>query len=264
MDRVNAKGTMKNMKAKDVAKAKKRSRRMGLMNWPPSRGPMPAWMRSKPEYVIPEPEIEMIEWTLDTSKGGYKKPATPIKVIPTKPAPKAVKLRGARGAKKGSLRVFFRKDLIASHDAEREFDLSLNAHVATMATLKPEQLDLVGGAVLVEPNRRRGIRKSYASIDTRLPTRAITVDISYPLCKIARVTVKPYTYRSARSRSGPHRGDRGYENMSVGYLLYQLARAYKTIYKSHAKWGVWGHAITDLVFERLKIKDNVGEVSIGS
>lgn len=52
--------------------------------------------------------------------------------------------------------------------------------------------------------------------------------------------------------------------MSVGYLLWQLARAYKIIYKSHAKWGVWGHAIGDLTFEIFELNDNIGYVAIGS
>jgi len=52
--------------------------------------------------------------------------------------------------------------------------------------------------------------------------------------------------------------------MSVGYVLWQLARAYKAVYKKYAAYGVWGHAITDLVFEIFELKDNIGYVSIGS
>jgi len=52
--------------------------------------------------------------------------------------------------------------------------------------------------------------------------------------------------------------------MSVGYLLWVLARAYRKVYEEYGAYGVWGHAIGDLVFERLEIKDNIGVVSVGS
>ena len=32
-----------------------------LMNWPPSRGPMPEWMTKKPEYIYPDSERIIIE-----------------------------------------------------------------------------------------------------------------------------------------------------------------------------------------------------------
>ena len=204
------------MTAKKKATKKSKRPQFGLMNWPPSRGPMPAHMRAKLKYLIPEVEIEMVEWVEGNGKR-YKKPATEIKRVPTTPAPKFPKQRPG---------VIDLKEFRAKQDAQRELRLSLNHHVETMATLSsPEQWNLVGGAGLhpsrrihpfaesrgfhvrpqrrlrktqKQPDMRRGV-KAYASIETYLPTRAITVDLTYPLSKIARVTIKPYT-RFSRDR----------------------------------------------------------------
>ncbi len=43
---------------------------------------------------------------------------------------------------------------------------------------------------------------------------------------------------------------------TIGELLWRIAQIYKRIYKSKAKYGVWGHAFDDLWFERVTIKNN--------
>ena len=146
--------------------------------------------------------------------------------------------------------------------------LLLGQNVELCATLKPAQWELIGGAMFIpsrdlhlkkrKPTIRRGkIRiPAAATLEEFLPERSLTFDLSYPLCKVARVTIHPYTrvgYRNERRQC-----------MTVGYVLGQLARAYKEIYRKHAKYGVWGHAIGDLCFESLRIVDNVGDVCIGS
>jgi len=207
---------------------------------------MPDAMRAKPRYEIPDVKIEMVEWV---PNGRYpRKPATEIKHIPT---PQTKTRRIPRG----------RRRLGGVHrDEIREVSMNLNAHVVTTATLKPEQWGLIGGATLIPSTRLhrfpdgRRIR-AYAYTETHLPTRTITVDLVYPLHKIARVTIRPYKQICRRGT---------YEEMSVGYVLWQLARAYKAVYKKYAAYGVWGHAITDLVFEIFELKDNIGYVSIGS
>jgi len=242
-------------------KKKAKKRVIGLMNWPPSRGPMPAWMRAKPTYTIPEPEIEMVELvevgkpirvvhkglpakaTPPPMTFRRRKPATEIKRIPTPPPPS---VKHKRKLPRGMFRI---SDMRASHDAQREVDLSLFVDVETAATLKPEQWSLISGARLGKSRRRR--RGAFATTESYLPTRTYTFDLTYPLSKVARVTIKPYTCNKR-------------EQMSVGYLLWQLARAYKAVYKKHKQYGVWGHAISDLAFESLEIKDNVGIVGIGS
>jgi hypothetical protein len=45
--------------------------------------------------------------------------------------------------------------------------------------------------------------------------------------------------------------------MDVGYVLWQLARVYKKIYHQHRKYGIWGHALSDLHFEAMATRDDV-------
>jgi hypothetical protein len=49
--------------------------------------------------------------------------------------------------------------------------------------------------------------------------------------------------------------------MSIGYVLWAVAQEYKRIYRQHRKYGVWGHAITDLYFEGLDVQKN-GNVTL--
>ncbi len=171
-----------------------------LANWPPSRGPMPKWMATKPKYNIPALKIELV--------------SKPLKV----PA-------------QGALR------------------LSLNHRVSPLANLKPEQWDLISGV-------SKGKLEAWLAND-----KPVTIDLSYPLNKIARVTVRPYsitryTSTGKKSTHGPL--------MSVGYVLWSLAQAYKRIYKAHVRYGVWGHDIGDLAFEGLTVNGTNGAVDIGS
>ncbi len=53
--------------------------------------------------------------------------------------------------------------------------------------------------------------------------------------------------------------------MSPGYFLWTIAKEYERIYAEHEKYGVWGHAIGDLGFERITInEDGIVELFIGS
>jgi hypothetical protein len=224
----------------------------GLHNWPPSRGPQPTQWTKKPKYVIPLLHIELIDYA-STGRG----PAKPIeRVVPKMPKPKGTRVRG----------MINMVDVRTRFDATREISLYLSQSVSECATLKPNQWELIGGAKLVvkpkmskkmsERYRRHRRTFPYASLETYLPCRTLTFDLDYPLSKIARVTIKPYTCISGYS--GKH------ARMDLGYVLWSLAKAYKAIYKFHKKYGIWGHAITDLCFERITISDNIGDVSIGS
>ncbi len=231
----------------------------GLLNWPPSRGPMPDALRAKPVYVVPDVEIEYLPWTPNTRGGRLGRPKPPARVPPP-----ALTAKDTRGMSRETI-----KHMKAGREAGREITLALIAHVVTIGTLKPGQWDLITGSVWRPARkvksrlrRRPGMRhiRGHVRIETFLPTRTLTFDIDYPLNATARVTIKPYTMSSMRRR----RGDREEGLMTVGYVLWQLARAYKVIYKQWRKYGIWGHAITDLCFEGLTIKDNVGDVLIGS
>lgn len=204
------------------------------LNWPPSRGPTPRWMRRRLGYVVPS--VEVI--------------ALPIRKKERSPT-------GGPGSTY----------------------LSLWQQIEACATLRPRQWKLVGGASLGRFSKGSLHR---ATLETSLPVltnrlsktsraRPLIFDLSYPLSRIARVTIRPYVTRrlvtirddetkrlTKKTRVVEH------EEMNVGYVLWQLARAYQRIYREHRKYGVWGHAIEDLWFEGMEIRGDVGHVEIGS
>lgn len=120
----------------------------------------------------------------------------------------------------------------------------LNYHVATVATLKVQQADvLLFGRVG---------RDDCWDMWTTYEPRDLFVVIDYPLEEAVEVTVTPKDY-----------GVHGYP--SLGAFLLTIAKKYEMIYKNPRKYGIWGHGIEDLYFERVSIKrDGMVELFIGS
>jgi hypothetical protein len=120
-----------------------------------------------------------------------------------------------------------------------------NLHVLTVASLTPDQAD-------------RLLTDNIDGVDfsgVQALNRAV-VNISYPLKHTVEVTIEPGT------RGGEHW-------MTVGYILWQVARAYRQIYDEEAvdgRHGVWGHCLRDLFFECIRPHDESGycELAIGS
>lgn len=151
----------------------------------------------------------------------------------------------------------------------RTIDVALWQHVVTCATLRPEQWALVGGAEL---GRRAGEKKRpvprlethvEALLNRAGPPKKLVFDLHYPLTSVARVTIRPYTKKWSRTRAG-RTTTRAAREMTVGYVLWQLARAYQQIYRERRKYGVWGHGIGDLWFEGMQVAGGIGRVQIGS
>jgi hypothetical protein len=162
-------------------------------------------------------------------------------------------------------------------DEAPDLSLALGLGVLACASLTPEQWRLVGGAEFhprktlsaaakrkMARRRRVGFKGSTqiaacARLRTRLPTRALVFDIGYPLSCYARVTIRPYKVLMGRGRTRIE-----YEEMDVGYVLWQLAQAYRQIYMREDEFGVRSHDIGDLSFGSLKILDNIGEIGVDS
>jgi len=43
---------------------------------------------------------------------------------------------------------------------------------------------------------------------------------------------------------------------NLGYVLWQISKAYIKIYEDYKTWGVWGHSLHDLCYERITITKN--------
>lgn len=98
--------------------------------------------------------------------------------------------------------------------------------------------------------------------------RDLWVDIDYPLSRGVRLCVKPFVMEpepcEACERDHGRRREKRVE-MTPGYLLWMIAKEYERIYSEHEKYGIWGHGIEDLGFERITInKEGVVELFVGS
>ena len=187
-------------------------------------------------YTVPALKIVSVEWARE-----YTRPATEIKRVPTKPAPKRRKSDGSGRHARPRYRI---------GDFTREVHMDLSYFVAEIANTTPAEWKFIHGATL-----SRSGKKSVAVLERDLPTRAITVDLSYPMDRIARVTVRPY-------KVGTQAGSR--REMTVGYLLWQLSNAYQEIYEDWSRWGIRNHGIEDLRFTGFELDDNIGKVSVCS
>lgn len=79
--------------------------------------------------------------------------------------------------------------------------------------------------------------------------RDVNVKLEYPFDAGSKLTIHPY-----KRIPGWKRGDR--REMSVGYVLWHVAREYGRIYRNAKKYGVWGHEIDDLCFEGFTLHSN--------
>lgn len=192
-----------------------------LLNWPPSRGPMPKEMRENSRAAPGELTIEILP----------------------EDAPPLIK----RG--------------------EKTYEFTCTAHIATLATLSLDQAHqlifaydkngrcglLLGAEDDFLPRPKPGWKATPLKgkrMKTGVPP-TVVVDLDYPLSCIARVTISPFELYGTEQ--------------SFGHILWQISRAYKQIYKQWKKFGIWGHAITDLQIEGLEATaDGRIEVHIGS
>ena len=160
--------------------------------------------------------------------------------LPQAPEPLLKPPRVARPPPTIGLKPVTLSSLQRHEDALRCVTFACNHHVSTLATLTPRQ-----ASILVVGWTRKG------HCVVTLPTRPLTVVLSYPLSCHVRVRVQPWKW-------GPRRV------MTTGWLLWSCAQAYARIFKSWKRYGVWGHGLGDLYFERVTILDDQVQLFVGS
>jgi len=122
----------------------------------------------------------------------------------------------------------------------------MNYHVATVATLNEDQASTLLFGMGDREDDRYGFWYEFAPRD-------LLVTIDYPLDPGVQVKV------SAEEIGGRR------EVASMGRFLLAVAKIYQGIYKKPKKYGIWGHGIDDLYFERVTVsKHGVVELGIGS
>lgn len=54
----------------------------------------------------------------------------------------------------------------------------------------------------------------------------------------------------------------GKRGMGLGRLLRKIGEAYRRVYKAEAKYGVWGHYITDLAIEGINVNYKTKRITL--
>lgn len=225
------------------------------MNWPPSRGPMPERMKQKFEYPILEcQDFEFQPQKIDREerklvdvllrdKGIVKPASKPGQKPPTVKFPK-----------------------VSPKQWRYPMKIRCGVDVEALASVTVEQARRLVVGILDHGDKPRrnaftGVSR-YWEFESYLEARPLTIQINYPLAKGVRLTIKPYN-RVWFGENGEAR--RLILEMSLGYVLWTVAKQYERIYREWERYGVWGHACSDLVFEGLVVnQDATAHLIIGS
>lgn len=200
------------------------------MNWPPSRGPEPEWITREADRCYTQPKIVGDKLNVRSEEGHEEEAA--------------------------------RLDKLVWH--------AVWAQVVDLLKAGPTMCDrLVVGASLVSSGEhgeavppRAQTMKYLELAHPGIGGRPLRSTLSYPLKCEVEVEIEPYTLDFHwRPEGDPNRLRK---DMTLGWVLWSLARAYELIYAEHEKYGVWGHSIRDLCFEGIAFQDDRVYVMVGS
>ena len=198
-----------------------------IINWPPAKGPKP------PHLQVTEKRIESIQAIRSEFK--FKQPAD------------------------AALERAILLDTIGDHEVEKIHegvkivhpandyrilgsygrDFRLSHHVGSIANLSAlDARKLISGWSI----RRR-------KFEWLLPPRAVTIPITYPLSIGVKLKIQPYDYVVEYADST----DLCERELSLGYVLWVVAREYVRIYDDWKRYKIWGHELWDLWFRKLSV-----------
>jgi hypothetical protein len=141
-------------------------------------------------------------------------------------------------------KVYFLSDYMISRiwrapDYRKDFLYTCNVKVTTLASLTDRQAKDVVSVAKIKPMFKYGaFAESYFDVDK------VIAAFDYPLKRKCILTIQPMLDFKGMPMV-----------MHIGYFLWQVARAYRDeLYVYPQKYGVWGHSLNDLYFERIVLK----------
>jgi len=226
---------------------------LDCMNWPPSRGPNPhthdwTWTPGVIRKDLPAPKPQESAVVEKKICDDYLTGKPPKSLGPLPKLGKIIRHRAERPVLEGLWEVWYQVKDVAGLTVEQ-------AHRLVKACREERDGKSCHGGhfenwILYQP-------------------RPLWVDLTYPLTRGVRLLVKPLMQESGPCKvckaKYSREGTSKRTIMSPGYFLWTVAKEYERIYAEHEKYGVWGHTIDDLGFERISIrKDGVVDLFIGS
>lgn len=218
-----------------------------LMNWPPSRGVNPHVHKYDvtPSVSIKDLPAPKQHRTAIAEKDLISEIQSPTFKLPrVKIRPRSMSVPRKQPLLAGTWKVWFQ--------------------VEDVANLTLQQADAI-----IRACKETGEGRSLDHFDNwcMFAPRPLWVDLTYPLTRGVRLCVKPVVWKAkpCKACGDKHSWSLHRPTMSPGYFLWVVAQEYVRIYREHKKYGVWGHALSDLGFERITIrKDGVVDLYIGS
>jgi hypothetical protein len=211
-----------------------------LMNWPPSRGPNPGQHMvsykqgkiTREDVRIPRSPMSAAEAEMIEAAGGVVEEENAEIPAPEEPAERAPVV--------GTWYVWFQIEDVAS--------LNLD-----------QAINLLRGRTDDEKERHCSDDWSFSPVEK---FGILETMITYPLNTAVHLVIEPLTITRTWGKSRPAKVT---HEMRLGYFLWVVAQEYVRIYEEAEKYGIWGHAMTDLGFEGVIVhEDGTVDVMIGS
>ena len=132
-----------------------------------------------------------------------------------------------------------------------------------------DDLSILELLVGLELDREKGYIDYFLDFDkfpeSLVPNTEVAMNIyaDYPFGKMIEIQVKSYI-KSTISRIDNM--ERVYEDISIGYILWQISKAYRVVYQKYVEEvGIYGHEFGDLAFGSITFyPDNMITVGIDS
>lgn len=213
---------------------------MTLLNWDPSKGDPAEWS-GLTKFVLPEIA------RCDVLPSRRKRHAEKVLIEDT--------LAGLEPAGEEPGPEWHVMEIPPRHEKQLVGNWDTWYQVADVATLNAGQAHRL---LHCWERRNRGRHEQWWAHKPR----TLKVDINYPLDTFVRIEVPPLKVQSALPTD---RQVMVKEVMSPGWLMWAVAKEYERIYANWKHYGVWGHSIDDLGFERIKVdEDGVATLYVGS
>lgn len=206
---------------------------MPLLNWPPSKGPLPPHLRvARSEAVIP---IKRQDFTFtQPPQAAAERGSLVVAAMETHDKPVEDKI----GME------------LSSRKMKTDTDYYLDHPVAVVSRLTFKEADIL----------LHGIGVHTRLLTKEIPARRYEIPLTYPLTTGSRLRVDPFELTC-------HMGDGRTiksERMSIGYVLWAVAVEYKRIYVDWKHYKPWGHGIEDLVFRTMSVhRGNPYRIELG-
>lgn len=195
---------------------------MALLNWPPSKGPLPDAFRVEKCLILQ----------------GVKRKDFQFKQPPQASAERRHLLEAVMDVH-GDPKVEEKVGMEYRTKAKMDTSFILDHPLSVVSRLEPLEADLL----------LHGVGENTDVLTRAIPLKRYEIPLTYPLTVGVELRVDPFELTMIMGD-----GKKVIEQrMSIGYVLWVVAQEYKRIYADWKLYKPWGHGIEDLVFRTMQV-----------